>query len=402
MGLTVKYTYEQIKANVESKGCKLISTEYTNSKTKLKIQCKCGEIFETAYEKFNRTPNPKQQCNECGKKMTGDKNRLDYDKVKEYIESMGCKLESSVYKEGQIPLQVKCKTCGDIYDVSFVVFKVKGKHECDACVNKRLSERYTLSYDAVKDIIENSEFSKGCKLISKEYIGNASILDIMCICGNIFHTNLANFRCNSKNQCNECGEKIRQSKTTEETRFSYDYVKQFIEENSDCKLISDVYMNVEDKLELQCDCGEYFKVSFKNFKHRYQRKCRSCTKSRLELVVRDYLKNIGINFKSEYRDDDCKDKNPLPFDFVILDNNSNTTYLIECDGQQHYKPIRFGGISIGRSELNFLLTKKHDSIKDNYCIEHNIHLIRIPYWDIGSVKEILSEKLNIIQIKEAI
>ena len=272
MGLTKKLTYEEVKIKIELEGCKLVSDVYINSKTKMDIKCMCGNEFQASYEKFTRHLNPKKQCNECGKKMIGNKNRLDYTKVKEYIESKGCELISSTYKEGQIPLDIRCKTCGEIYSVSFVVFKFKTKHECDSCVNKRLSDNYMLDYATVKDRVENSSFSNGCKLISNRYKGNNDLLEIKCKCGNIFSTNLANFEHNGKTQCNKCGEKIRQIKTTEETRFSYDYIKQFIESNSDCLLISETYKNVETKLTLQCGCGEYFKVSFKNFKQRYQRK----------------------------------------------------------------------------------------------------------------------------------
>ena len=402
MGLTKKLTYLEVKNTIEITGCKLISTEYINSKTKLEIECKCGNKFQASYEKFTRKINPKQQCNECGKKMTGDKNRLKYSEVKRYIESMGCELISQIYKEGQIPLEIRCKTCGEIYSVSFVVFKFKGKHECDSCVNKKLSDNYTLSYEFVKNKIENSIFSNGCRLISKEYISNNTLLEIQCKCGNTFTTTLANFESNGKNQCNECGENIRQLKTTEATRFSYEYVKEFIETNSECKLISDTYINVETKLELQCGCGEHFRVSFKNFKKRYQRRCQSCTKSRFELMVKDYLKSRNVKFKQEYRFDDCKDKNTLPFDFVILDDDSNILHLIECDGKQHFSPVQFGGISIERAELNFILTKQHDATKTDYCIDNNINLIRIPYLDIDIIEEVLDEQLNILPIQEAV
>lgn len=46
--------------------------------------------------------------------------------------------------------------------------------------------------------------------------------------------------------------------------------------------------------------------------------------------------------------------------------------LIECDGIQHKKPIEhFGG------EERYEYQKLNDSIKDKYCIEKSIKLIRV-------------------------
>lgn len=397
MGLTVKFTYEYIKDVIEKAGCKLISENYVNTKTKLKIQCKCGEVFETSYEKFIRKVNPKQQCNDCGKKLTADKNRISYDTVKTYIESKGCKLISTEYVDIQTPLKITCKTCGEIYAASFTVFKNKGKHECDDCVIKRISNMYLISYEEVKLRIENNSY--GCKLISETYKGNDQLLDIECKCGNIFRTTLANFEYNNKHQCGDCGEIIRQNKLSE-MAFSYEYVKKFIEENSECKLISTEYKNVEEKLLLECGCGEQFEVSFKNFKNRFQRKCHLCNKSRIELKIKEILESLSFNFIMQLRFDNCKNKKTLPFDFAIFDDNLELMCLIEADGHQHFKPVQFGGMSLERAKENLKVVQLNDTIKTNYCLQNNIPLIRISYQDFDDIEEILTIELNKLKFKE--
>lgn len=45
-------TYEEVKKNIEAKGCTLISENYYNSSQKLAIRCKCGNIFTRTYAKF--------------------------------------------------------------------------------------------------------------------------------------------------------------------------------------------------------------------------------------------------------------------------------------------------------------------------------------------------------------
>ena len=67
---------------------------------------------------------------------------------------------------------------------------------------------------------------------------------------------------------------------------------------------------------------------------------------------------------------DTCDIKPLPFDFYV-----NNEYIIEYDGEQHF---RFSGK--GRNdEEHFNKTKEHDEIKNQYCFDNNIPIIRIPY-----------------------
>ena len=72
----------------------------------------------------------------------------------------------------------------------------------------------------------------------------------------------------------------------------------------------------------------------------------------------------------QYSDEKCKDKTPLPFDIAIFNDDFNLSYIIEYDGEQHFFQI---------SNWDFQKIRKHDLIKNKYCFEHNIPLIRIPY-----------------------
>lgn len=98
--------------------------------------------------------------------------------------------------------------------------------------------------------------------------------------------------------------------------------------------------------------------------------CPHCYVSRGEDVIRVYLKERGYSFKEQYRIDECRNKRPLPFDFAIFDNNA-LMFLIEYDGIQHYQP-KFG-------EENFRRTQLHDRIKNRYCEDKGIPLLRIKY-----------------------
>ena len=52
-----RLTYQEVKSFIEGEkgnGCKLISTEYVNSHSKLKIKCSCGNIFEVRFCDFQK------------------------------------------------------------------------------------------------------------------------------------------------------------------------------------------------------------------------------------------------------------------------------------------------------------------------------------------------------------
>lgn len=63
--------------------------------------------------------------------------------------------------------------------------------------------------------------------------------------------------------------------------------------------------------------------------------------------------------------------------------------LIEYDGIQHYFPIEFFG-----GEKSLKETQKRDEEKNQYALENNYKLFRIPYYDIDSIPQILHEILK--------
>ena len=124
------------------------------------------------------------------------------------------------------------------------------------------------------------------------------------------------------------------------------------------------------------------------------RECPICSESKGEKAIRLYLENNEIKFKQEYKFENCKYKNQLPFDFYIPEYN----LCIEFDGEQHYKAFEYFG-----GEKSFRLTKIRDKIKNKYCSDNKINLLRIPYYKIDNVEKILDEELSRLRdkLKEA-
>ena len=81
----------------------------------------------------------------------------------------------------------------------------------------------------------------------------------------------------------------------------------------------------------------------------------------------------------------------------ILTHMSYT--LIEYDGEGHYQPIRRGSMTEIQALDQLELVKKHDSIKNSFCKNNNIKLLRIPYWEQDNLEYFLFDnfvKMNII------
>ncbi len=67
-------------------------------------------------------------------------------------------------------------------------------------------------------------------------------------------------------------------------------------------------------------------------------------------------------------------ENLLRFDFAIFNQDGSIKCLIECQGEQHFKPVdEFGGIP------QFERQQQNDMIKREYAEQHNFPLIEITY-----------------------
>lgn len=357
--------------------CELIDHTYKNTKTKLSIKCGCGNVFKTTFEKFKI--RNKRQCNTC----SGITN-WDIDSVAKYINSKdgnGCKLMSHHYKNMYTKLSVMCK-CGDVYETSFTDFKNANAKQCPSCGKNKSIDSRRLKYKDVKNIIEDN----GCKLLSDSYTSNSIPLEIMCECKKIYKVTFANFIYQNQSKCGFCRGKVH---------WNYNLVKEYVNNNTDCNLISKSFQNADSQIKFQCKCGNIFFTSFSCFKNSNKTRCDKCSNSmsRSEYMISEFLIRNNVSFIQEYRFEDCRNKLPLPFDFAIIDDYGNVSILIESDGEGHYKPINFGGTSDEVAISKYKKLKINENIKNKYCEENGINLLRIPYWDFERIEEVLSSVL---------
>lgn len=140
------------------------------------------------------------------------------------------------------------------------------------------------------------------------------------------------------------------------------------------------YINSKIKIKILCKIHGIFEQTPDN--HLQGKGCPKCNSSRGELLIENFLKSHNIDFIPQKRFDLCKNKFLLSFDFYL----PNFNICIEFDGKQHFMPIkRYGG------EQYFIRLQRNDSIKDKYCEDKGISLIRIPYTKIKDIEKILGE-----------
>lgn len=137
------------------------------------------------------------------------------------------------------------------------------------------------------------------------------------------------------------------------------------------------YINNKTKIMVRHEeCGHEWEVIPKDLLK--DRRCPKCIISKGELFIKDYLDKNNVYYEMQFRYKDCKNKIPLPFDFMVKINDE--IKLIEFDGCQHFKQ---GG---NWGQENFNRTIENDNIKNEYCIKNKIPLLRIPYWWIRNDK----------------
>lgn len=117
----------------------------------------------------------------------------------------------------------------------------------------------------------------------------------------------------------------------------------------------------------QCDCGNICEVSYKHLSSGHTQSC-GCIESFGEECVKQILDENQISYVRQYKNEECKDKIPLPFDFAIFIKNKIA--FIEVQGKQHYdSTLLFWSENLA----------KHDKIKKDFCNQKKYPLLILDY-----------------------
>lgn len=240
-----------------------------------------------------------------------------------------------------------------------------------------------------KDIMINNIFGDFLVLSRAEEKAkdNCIIYKCQCIhCGNI--ENVASNRLRAKVKfCSNCH--IRKSTLIDMSGQRYGDLKVLYRDNSSEHTghQNDAYWFCE------ClNCGSIKSIRGISLRKGLTHSC-GCILSKGEALISHILTQNNINFAKQYTFPDlyttqknCK----LRFDFAIFDSNNQLSHLIEYDGEQHFiEGVRESGWNTFE---NHQQTVKRDNIKNEYCKQHNIKLIRIKYNEKITLNKLLGKE----------
>jgi very-short-patch-repair endonuclease len=156
---------------------------------------------------------------------------------------------------------------------------------------------------------------------------------------------------------------INESNIVHDNKFSYDKVE---------------YVKNQIKVIITCPIHGDFRQT--PLSHLQGNGCLNCSESKGEKKIARYLDKNGISYYRQHKFDDCKNIFQLPFDFYV----PSIRTAIEFDGIQHFQPVEhFGGLKA------YDRLKVNDKVKDDYCEDNYIELVRISYDQVDNIEEIL-------------
>ena len=150
----------------------------------------------------------------------------------------------------------------------------------------------------------------------------------------------------------------------------------------------ETYTANKRRWKCQCSCGNIIIVREDNLLNGISGSCGCRKESISEQKTREILQKWNIQYVQQYKFEECRYENMLPFDFYI----PSKKICIELDGEDHYHPINRGKWDEDELMERFKDRQLKDSIKTEYCRTHKIKLIRIPYWDFDDIEYILFDK----------
>jgi hypothetical protein len=289
-----------------------------------------------------------------------DMNTNDFVKMAKEIHGDKYDYSKTDYRGKQKKVKIICPIHGEFETQAN--YHLEGR-ECRKCASQKRNSRYSLGNEK---FINRAKEIHGDKYNYDDvnYSNNSNKVQINCpIHGPFFQSPDKHLRGDG---CRKCGGR---DKTTEE------FVKQSKEIHGDKYDYSDVdYKTATQKVKIICPIHGEFEQSPNN--HLSGFGCKLCSESQGEKLIDKLLSKKEINFIREKTFSDCTNTllgkfcRKLPFDFYLP--NFNT--CIEYDGEHHFTSIpKWGG------DEEFVNRKKLDKLKDKYCEENGIKLIRIPY-----------------------
>jgi len=370
-------TEEFIKRAKEIHGDKYIydKVNYINQNTNVIIICpKHGEFTQMPVAHIHGLSG----CSKCSQNYTLTKQEF-LEKVNK-VHNNFYNYDLLNYKNGKSKIKIICPKHGEFVQQASEHSYGKG---CAKCGTERMVKSHKLSLEEwVERANEVHDNYYDYSLISKDKLKNqSSKVPIICPEHGVFYQCFCN-HVSQKQGCPVCGRVTAGQSHATQLSEVLEEARQAHGEKYDYSLITkDNYKNKSQKVKIICPEHGIFEQSMTNHTNQKQG-CPSCRESHGEKSIARLLEKADIKHIREKRFDECKHKNSLPFDFFLPELN----ILIEYDGEQHFKPLRF--LDKVRAEKKLKELQDRDKIKTKWAKDSPYTLYRITY------KENVEDKMN--------
>lgn len=347
---------------------------YKCAKGKVILYCNdCGTVFMTTPDKLL---NRKIMCPKCALIFRGIKRNLTTNEFKKRVYRLvGNEYEVlGEYKKAKSKILMKHVKCGIEFETTPDRFKQGTR--CPKCTKEKMIKSLALTSSEFKQRVYDL-YGDEYEVLGNYVNAHTPIKVKHLICGRTYTVIPSDLLRN--HYCRYCIGNARIN--TKEFKHK---VKTLV--GNEYTVLGEYTNSITPILMRHNKCKYEFKITPAKFLN--GRRCSACKESTGEALVRQVLTDNNIKYVYGYQISNLIDKGKLHFDFYLPE----CKLAIEYDGLQHYKPIDYFG-----GEKKFKRQRKHDFMKDKYCKDNGIDLIRIPYTFTTKeqVKQILSTKIKI-------
>lgn len=300
-----------------------------------------------------------------------------FDKIKENPNYEQMKILTTEIFNAKTRVKCECKKCGYQWKTTAqkLILRKSGCGRCHGAV--KFDNKYFL--ERIKN--ENPTI-----LPLESYINDRTPLKCRClVCGNEWK--IAPTKLHQGEGCPQCFRK----KISSQYSKSHDLFVREMKDVDPTIIILTQYKNTKTKVRCKCQvCKHEWSATPANLLK--YRGCPECSSSHGERRIHHYLKTHGIQYVSQKVFDECKDKRPLRFDFYLPQLNM----VIEFDGEQHFHPVKFSYYALSKKTIQSQYEDivRKDNIKNKFCKENDIAILRIPYWDYKNIEKILEKQIS--------
>ncbi len=330
-------------------------------------------------------------CNGCGVERASEKRRLvsetKFFKQAPIIHNNKYDYSKVKYVGADKKVIIVCPIHGEFEQIPASHLNGCG---CEDCAKLWGLERIKDSALTIDEFVDRAKIKHGdfYDYSLAEYMSQTNEIKIICPVHGEFHQIAGNHL--SGKGCNGCGndKMAEKQRLVAESRF---FKQAPIIHNNKYDYSKAKYIKAKTGIIIVCPIHGEFSQS--PDVHLRGNGCQRCRETKGEKVISGYLEMNNIEFETEIFSKDLFEKSLFlkehrltRFDFVLSLHN----LIIEFDGIGHFKPIAFGG-NVNTAKKLFQKRVDKDKAKNALVGSSKYNLLRIPYWEMDNIEDILQE-----------